>query len=123
MSIFKVISKIEQYRYNSNNISNNIENDNKVEIEGKNCIKKTIFSELNVKKIGIQGTPGWFFNFNNDLDNKIMIGYTGIFEIDISNTGGDINSMDFYWPIKNKDGELIVEEGNLIVDIIYETSE
>lgn len=112
-----LISKIEQYRYDNTNIID----DNTVEIEG--YIKKTIFSELNVKKIGIQGPPGWFFNFNDDSNNKIIIGYTGIFEMDISNTGGDINSMDFYWPIKSKDGELIVEEGNLIVDIIYETFE
>lgn len=82
-----------------------------------------IFENLNVKKIGVQGEPGWKFTLNKipsqDKNDPYLItlGYTGRFEMDVSNTGGDIHSMYFGSDPLNDREEL---DYMLIVDLIYE---
>lgn len=75
-----------------------------------------IFSECSsITQLGIQGRPGTAF-FLNGQDYAIIIGETGIFEIDLQNHGQIFsirftsNSLDDY----KQSGE------RLLIDIIYE---
>lgn len=62
-----------------------------------------------VIKLGIQGKPNTEFKINGG--SVITIGYSGIYELDLTNLGGLIYSLVF---------TNIGEDDNIVVDIIYE---
>lgn len=78
----------------------------------------------NVTQLGIQGAPGTRFwlndaqeSNNSDVAAGIVLNWTGIFEIDLTGTGGEINSISF----DSENTNLYVGQGvKLIVDILYE---
>lgn len=69
-----------------------------------------------ITQLGIQAPPGTKFNLNYST-LPIIVGFTGIFQIDLS-TGGNIEAIKFYSDSINK----IAENSSsiLIVDLIYE---
>lgn len=78
--------------------------------------------------LGIQCKPGTIFSLNQDLeeDSLIMVGATGVFELDLQNTDAYISSIvfkePFYFPNNNKETEEIREtRGEIIVDYITTT--
>lgn len=68
-------------------------------------------------KLGIQGIPGTKFRLNANLD-WIILGATGLYEIDLQNSSGLITSLSF----DPSSLELVDnrKNGYLIVDILYE---
>ena len=75
-----------------------------------------IFSDYQlVSQLGIQGPPGLRFYLNNGT-NSIMIGKTGIFELDLENIGR-IYAIRF----PEEDLNTLIKDGRrLLIDIVYE---
>ena len=71
-----------------------------------------------VVQIGIQGSPKTEFYFNGNKENKILIGSTGIYELDLTNCGSAITSLHFT-NIETSG----IEEGFpvILIDYLYET--
>lgn len=68
-------------------------------------------------QLGIQSLPGTKFTLNSSND-PIIIGITGIYELDLTDTTSTITSLTF-----DKDSLLSISEnpdGYLIIDFIYE---
>lgn len=113
---------IKQFRYygpaNANNSPISME-----ERISTNVLTSTqYFSQFTpITKIGIQTLPGTKFYLNDlECQNPIMVGYTGIYELDIEGVT-EINSLSF-------DLESIMRINNLadaylIIDIVYEKGE
>ena len=101
--------------YNQDNIDNN-----PIKISYSNLCTGDIFSEfMPACHIGIQALPGTKFYLNGSY-LPIVIGYTGIYELELDNTS-QITSLRF-------DDESISKiaknkETFLIVDLIYEEGE
>lgn len=101
--------------HNSDNISFKWENGN---------IKSIIFEDMptsGIKRIGIQTIPGVEFSINDSALSNIVIGPSGIFELDVEASGSIVGKIDL---IENT--LLRYFEGNsstayLIMDVIYET--
>lgn len=87
----------------------------------------------NISQIGIQGAPGTRFWLNNaqqssnsQVSQGIILNWTGIFEIDLSDIGGEINSIVFDPSSENLYKGPETAEGiqpnnyKLIVDILYD---
>lgn len=87
----------------------------------------------NISQIGIQGAPGTRFWLNDAQQSSnpnalkgITLNWTGIFEIDLSDIGGEINSIIFDPSSKILYEGLETAEGinpnnyKLIIDILYE---
>lgn len=107
-------TKMLQFRYyKDNNKNNNPQNWNWTHY----CSPDTFKQYSPIVSIGIQSLPGIKFYLNDSL-NPIIIGVSGIFELDISNTSATINSLR----IDQQSINLIksLENGYLIIDIIYE---
>lgn len=69
-----------------------------------------------IQQLGIQTLPGTKFYLNQSLD-PIIIGGTGIFELDLRNTTAILSSLRF-----DKASMLAIKnnpEGYLIVDFVY----
>ena len=84
--------------------------------------------------LGIQCKPGTIFSLNQDLEENslIMVGATGVFELDLQNTDAYISSIvfkePFYFPNNSKETEEAKEteeiretRGEIIVDYITTT--
>ena len=74
-----------------------------------------------ITQIGIQGLPGTIFYLNDPMkQNPIIIGYTGLYELDLEGYA-EINSLQFELEsirrIANSDNAY------LIIDIIYNKEE
>ena len=75
--------QVKQFRYYSDNISD-IENNSPTNINMSSLESGEIFSGyMPISKIGIQSIPGTEF-YLNDSTQPIIIGHTGIFELDLS---------------------------------------
>jgi hypothetical protein len=77
-----------------------------------------------ISHLGIQGAPGTRFWLNNaklssnpDVLRGIVLNWTGIFEIDLSTVGGEINSLVF--DSSSVDYYDKNENSKLIIDILY----
>ena len=81
------------------------------------CAADTFKSYSPIVSIGIQSLPGTKFYLNDSL-NPIILGVSGIFELDVSNTSATINNLR----IDQKSMDLIrtLDNGFLIIDIVYE---
>lgn len=101
--------------HNSDNIKFEWENGN---------IKSIIFDKMptsGIKRIGIQTIPGVEFSINDSPSSNIVIGPSGIFELDVEASGSIVGKIDL---IENTllryfDGDS--STAYLIMDIIYET--
>ena len=76
-----------------------------------------------VSHLGIQGVPGLRFYLNN-VSGSIMIGDTGIYEVNLENIGR-ITALRFeddaiFRNAYDKQASISDERNSLIVDIIYE---
>lgn len=68
-------------------------------------------------QLGVQSLPGTQFRLNANLD-PIVVGTTGIYELDLADSSSVITSIQF----EKKSLELIEANDNayLIIDIVYE---
>ena len=104
--------RMKQFRYYSNG---NDRNTPFAELEA--YTKEVSFSVYKpIQQLGIQTLPGTRF-YINDSKEPIVIGQTGIYELDLRNTTAIITSLRF----DKTSMEIInnVENGYLIVDIVY----
>lgn len=74
-------------------------------------IKGTLPPKVKVKQIGIQTQPGVTIRFNDN--GNIIIGKTGIYEIDLSDTNFEISKIEY---IKTS----TVTPTFIILDAVYE---
>ena len=122
------MKKVFQFRCDPDGTMAGIENISLEDIFSRKNILSRVNNNLdnfyNVTQLGIQGAPGTRFwlndaqeSNNSDVAAGIVLNWTGIFEIDLTGTGGEINSISFDSENKN----LYVGQGiKLIVDILYE---
>lgn len=114
--------KFQQFVYMNKN-----EVVNKMNATGKEngVDKKNIFlSGQQVYRLGIQGYPGLKFLINkqqisdtSQVSPDLIIGNTGIFEIDLEGTGSYITDLRF------SKQEIIDLSSPIIIDIMYEGQE
>ena len=105
---------IMQYRYYGEGNNNNQPSDISID----NLVDGTIFSGLTFTQLGIQALPGTRFYLNNNLlEDPILIGSTGIYELDLEGISS-IVSINF----KRESLEQIKSNttAGLIIDVIYE---
>lgn len=111
--------KFKQFRYFGKNSTKN----QNVTFEN-NTLTLTGFDQLtSIKHLGIQTMPGVEFTINggtNDVPN-IIIGPSGIYEINVEDTGSTIGNLDI---IESTLMHYFSDDGNntayLIVDVVYE---
>lgn len=102
-----------------------IHNSDNIKFEWENgAIKSIIFDKMptsGIKRIGIQTIPGVEFSINDSPSSNIVIGPSGIFELDVEASGSIVGKIDL---IENTllryfDGDS--STAYLIMDVIYET--
>ena len=101
-----------QFRYyKDNNLNNNPMNWNWTYY----CSSNTFKQYAPITSIGIQSLPGVKFYLNDSI-NPIILGISGVFELDVSNTSATINNLR----IDQKSMDLIrnSENGFLIIDMV-----
>lgn len=107
------------------NDTSSTSNSDNIKFEWENgAIKSIIFDKMpssGIKRIGIQTMPGVEFSINDSPLSNIVIGPSGIFELDVEASGSIVGKIDL---IENT--LLRYFEGNsstayLIMDVIYET--
>lgn len=110
---------IKQLRYYSDLEKN--KNNQPTYLEKKFLLKndENIFKEeySSITKLGIQTLPGTRFYLNDGLEGPIIIGLTGIYELDLEGIS-EINNL--YFDLKSLE---LIENNNsayLIIDIIYD---
>lgn len=110
------MKKIKQFRYYGvDNLKNTPD-----AIDKNNLITGSIFSKYTpILQLGVQGLPGTSFYINNSPD-PIIIGSTGIYELDLNN-GVEISSLSFQY--ESVEEVSINPEAHIIVDVIYEEEE
>lgn len=107
---------IRQYRfYNENDVIRN----QPPNVTKEQFINGLVFDNPScypILQLGIQALPGTKFYLNSGLD-PIVIGFTGIYELDLDNQT-EIVKLTF-----NKDSMKVIEDnsnGYLIVDVLYD---
>ena len=107
--------QIAQFRYYKEGHINNYP----PEITAKQLIDGNAFKNMIITQLGIQTLPGVRFhlNDNNPTNPPIIIGSTGIYELDIDG----ISQIESFW-FDNISLETIEKNENayLIIDMIYE---
>lgn len=112
--------KIKQFRYyaeNDTNANPNYTRNYPDSISARNLVSGSIFATSTpIVQLGIQALPGTRF-FLNGNQYPIIIGNTGIYELDLQGQG-EITALSF----ESRSINAIKENENayLIVDIIYE---
>lgn len=109
--------RVKQFRYYSENIDNINSNYPSNKVNKQSLITGTIFANyMPISKLGIQSLPGTKFYLNNS-SSPIIIGQTGIFELDL-NKQTEIIALQF----DAKSIQAINDNINayLIIDVIYE---
>lgn len=114
--------RVKQVRYYNNGSQNNYPNSSSggTVPYDRNLISGTAFSKyVPILQLGIQALPGTKFYLNGS-NNPIIIGSTGIYELDLQGLT-EINSLQF----DASSIALIQNNANayLIVDMIYEDGE
>lgn len=110
---------IKQFRYYSNSNALNQTSNNNVTIE--ELLTGSFIENYSIVQLGIQSLPGTkFFLGSNLVDSGIIIGQTGIFELDVNNLSSNIYGLRIDpMSMKNiKDNPL----GYIIIDLIYESN-
>lgn len=105
--------------------TNGTRNSDNIKFEWENGdIKSINFLDMptsGIKRIGIQTIPGVEFSINDSPSSNIVIGPSGIFELDVEASGSIVGKIDL---IENTllryfDGDS--STAYLIMDVIYET--
>ena len=120
------MAKARQFRYYGINSPENYPTGNEVasgehSMSATNLINGKVFNLTNSNpafQIGIQSLPGTKFYLNGkDGDNSIIIGSTGIYELNTENININITDLRFDYNSIQK----IINNNNayLIVDVIY----
>ena len=92
-------------------------------INQMNASNRNIISDIQVYKLGIQGYPGLKFLINQQISDTnqtpldLIIGNTGVFEIDLEGSGNYITDLRF------SDQTIIDLPSPIIIDIMYEGQE
>lgn len=107
------MKRIKQFRYyGKDNIDKNMPR------QGEVFFKGNWFQNINaVSHIGVQAIPGVRF-YLNDSPSSLMVGQTGIYELDLGNLGIIQSFKLDFSSLKDKE-EQILEYG-IIVDVVYE---
>ena len=109
--------QIKQFRYYSDSEKN--KNNQPTWLEKKFLMKdESVFEKdyFSITKLGIQTLPGTRFYLNNSIEAPVIVGPTGIYELDLEGIS-EINNLYF----DSKSLELINNNDSayLIIDIIY----
>ena len=107
---------IMQFRYYNDEQGNNNQPE---DLSAESLNKGTIFAKyLPFTQLGIQALPGTRFFLNDNIEGPIIIGSTGIYELELEGIS-KINSLKF----DSKSLKLIADNPNafLIIDVIYES--
>lgn len=106
------MAKVTQFRYYGENNVNNYPFDKWQYY----CVDESFKNYRPIHQFGIQTLPGTKI-YLNQSNNPIIIGSTGIFEIDCDNTTAILNSFR----IEQKSMEIIdnLANGYLLIDLVY----
>lgn len=111
--------QVRQFRYYKNGSNNNYHPDG-IKITLATLVSGSTFaSYVPIVQLGIQALPGTKFYLNSS-NHPIIIGNTGIYELDILGLA-EINSLQF--DAKSINNISSNENAYLIVDITYEDGE
>lgn len=106
---------IMQFRYYKDSHINN----QPVELNADALVYGTVFEKyLPFTQLGIQALPGTRFYLNDNIEGPVIIGSTGIYELELEGIS-KISSLKF----DSKSLKLIADNPNafLIIDVIYES--
>ena len=105
--------RMAQFRYYGEKHPNNQPLDNSW---ATYCTQETFRKYSPITQLGIQTLPGTRFYINSGI-TPIIIGATGVFELDTTNTSATITGLR----IDQSSMELIknLDNGHLIIDIVY----
>ena len=106
---------IMQFRYYNDEQGNNNQPE---DLNAESLNKGTIFAKyLPFTQLGIQALPGTRFFLNDNIEGPVIIGSTGIYELELEGIS-KISSLKF----DSKSLKLIADNPNafLIIDVIYE---
>lgn len=98
--------QLKQYEYSMN------EEDNSKASEWSSG---SIFGTFSATRIRIQGPPGTKFCLNGG-QAYITIGYDGVYELDLSNSGGIISALQFQ-PLSLTNSEDVAYDTNILVEL------
>lgn len=107
---------IMQFRYYNDEQGNNNQPE---DLNAESLNKGTIFAKyLPFTQLGIQALPGTRFFLNDNIEGPVIIGSTGIYELELEGIS-KISSLKF----DSKSLKLIADNPNafLIIDVIYES--
>ena len=104
--------QIAQFRFYSDGNANNYPFSNYQSY----CSAKSFGDYIPIRQLGIQTLPGTKIYFNQSL-NPIVIGGTGIYEIDCSGTSASITSFRVEQTSMETSNQL--PNGYLIIDIVW----
>lgn len=106
-------NRITQFRYYSEDNPNNYPIDNSW---ASYCTQETFKKYSPIMQLGIQTLPGTRIYLNSGI-TPIIIGSTGVFELDVSNTSATITGLR----VDQYDMELIknLPNGYIIIDLVY----
>ena len=107
-------TKIAQFRYYSDNNINNYPKNWSWAIY---CEAQAFKAYSPIMQLGIQTLPGTRLYINSST-TPVIVGSTGIFELDVTNTSASIASIRIEQASMQKLREL--DNGYLIIDIVYE---
>lgn len=105
--------QIMQFRYYNNEDNN--DNQPKSATHGKFIDGSVFVPYLPFTKIGIQTMPGVRMYLNNDIVHPIIIGSTGIYQLDLE---GISEITDLYFDITSMEMIRDSTEGYLIIDVV-----
>lgn len=109
--------QIKQFRYYQEGDSRNYP---EFQITSMSLQTGKIFADyMPISQLGIQALPGTKFYLNNSY-NPIIIGYTGVYELAISDLA-EITSLKFDYDSINKINQ--TQDTMLLIDIIYNKEE
>lgn len=105
--------------------TNGTRNSDNIKFEWENgVIKSIIFDKMptsGIKRIGIQTIPGVEFSINDSPSSNIVIGPSGIFELDVEASGSIVGKIDLIENTLLRYFEGDSSTAYLIMDVIYET--
>lgn len=106
-------TRMVQFRYYAENNANNFPVENSW---ASYCTQETFKKYSPILQLGIQTLPGTRFYINSGI-TPIIIGATGIFELDVTNTSASITSLRIDQASMEQIKKL--ENGYLIIDLVY----
>lgn len=106
-------TRITQFRYYAEDNKNNFPSKN---TWASYCTQETFKKYTPIMQLGIQTLPGTKFYLNSAI-TPIIVGSTGVFELDVTNTTASITGLR----IDQGSMELIrdLPNGYLIIDLVY----